>query len=412
MQMRSSEALKILGLKAGATEKEIKKAYRKLALKYHPDHNSAKNAESKFQEITTAYHYLLEADKDEDLEDYLSRVAADEIIRRERQKVRERVAKKQQKRKEAEERFRKSELYDVLLLLRYIFHGFILLFSFTAVITPFVLAIIIEPVVLFATIYFVIIGAFLLWYIYERRKTWFRLGKFNTTWKKLIAGFHMPAEKATKDSCCYTANLPANGKEYSIELVKILDIKVASFGALNHEAKYKRKGKKVVLPRSLKAQYWHRVSSYTRLISILVFSIFFPISSILWRIIAGIIAGGVISAIVLKIMGVRSKTSYLFTSALIIKGCIWIIALLSISYLGPGFDIHITEYIFLVLAGLLLILDMLYDLVFGLFSFYKRMQEPVLPQGKILSSLYKDGFQNYQEYPVYSVLYPLFRWLF
>ena len=410
--MRSSEAHKILGLKPRATEKEIKKAYRKLALKYHPDRNPAKNAESKFQEITTAYHYLLEADEDEGMEDYLSRVAADEIIRSERDKGRERLAKERRKKKEAEERFRKSELYDVLLLLRYILNGLILIFGFAALITPFVLAIVIEPAVLFATIYFVIIGAFLLWYIYGRRKTWFKLGKFNTTWQKMKTAFRMPAKKVSGDTCCYVAGLPANGKAYSIDLIKILDIKVASSGALNHSAKYKKRGKKVVLPRSQKAQYWHRVSSYIKLASILIFSIFFPVSSIVWRVIVGIISGGLLSSLILKIAGVRPKTAYLFTTTLIIKGLVWIGALLGISYFGPGFDIHITEYIILVLAGLFLLLDMLFDLVFGLFPFYSRMKAPVLPQRKVLRSLYKDGYQNYQEFPVYSVLYPLVRWLF
>ena len=90
----------------------------------------------------------------------------------------------------------------------------------------------------------------------------------------------------------------------------------------------------------------------------------------------------------------------------------WLLALLAISYTGPGFDIQISGYIYLVLAGLFLVLDMLFDLIFGFLPFYKRMQEPVLPQGKILRSLYKDGFQNFQEFPVYSVLYPMMRWLF
>jgi hypothetical protein len=410
--MRSSEAHKILGLKTSATKKEIKKAFRKLALKYHPDHNPAKNAESRFQDITTAYHYLLDADEDEGMEDYLSRVAADDIIRKERQKVRERVEKKRQKKKEAEERFRKSELYDVLLLLRYISNALVLVFSFAAVITPFVLAIVIEPVVLAATFFFVIIGTFLLWYIYERRHTWFKLGKFNTSWGKLKMSFRMPVGKVSGDTCCYLAKMPANGKACSIELIKILDIKVASFGALNHQASYKRKVKKVVLPRSLKAQYWHRVVTYIKLVSILGFAILFPVSSIIWRIISGIISGGLISFLVLKVVGVKSKTSYLFTSALIVKSLVWMGALLGISYLGPGFDIHLSEYIYLVLAGLFLILDMLFDLIFGLLPFYKKMQEPVLPQGKVLHSLYKDGFQNFQEFPVYSVFFPLMRWLF
>ena len=53
----------VLGVEKNAAEAEIKKAYRKLAAKYHPDVNHDADAEDKFKEINEAYEVLSDPDK-------------------------------------------------------------------------------------------------------------------------------------------------------------------------------------------------------------------------------------------------------------------------------------------------------------------------------------------------------------
>lgn len=61
--MEKRDYYEVLGLQKGATEAEIKKAYRQLAKKYHPDVNKAPDAEEKFKEINEAYEVLSDPQK-------------------------------------------------------------------------------------------------------------------------------------------------------------------------------------------------------------------------------------------------------------------------------------------------------------------------------------------------------------
>lgn len=56
--MTNSESYRILGIPYGAPKDEIEKAYKKLAMQWHPDRNKSPDAESKMKEINQAFQQL------------------------------------------------------------------------------------------------------------------------------------------------------------------------------------------------------------------------------------------------------------------------------------------------------------------------------------------------------------------
>src|SRR5258706_15553393 len=64
MATKKRDYYEVLGLNRDASEDEIRKVYRKLAMKHHPDRNpDSKDAEERFKEAKEAYEVLSEAEK-------------------------------------------------------------------------------------------------------------------------------------------------------------------------------------------------------------------------------------------------------------------------------------------------------------------------------------------------------------
>ena len=62
--MADKDFYEILGVQKNASDDEIKKSYRKLAMKYHPDRNKDdKESERKFKEVSAAYEILKDSEK-------------------------------------------------------------------------------------------------------------------------------------------------------------------------------------------------------------------------------------------------------------------------------------------------------------------------------------------------------------
>ena len=71
----------ILGLAKNATPIDIKKAYRKMAIKYHPDKNPGdKVAEEKFKEAAAAYEVLSDENKKARYDQYMLRLRMDKEV--------------------------------------------------------------------------------------------------------------------------------------------------------------------------------------------------------------------------------------------------------------------------------------------------------------------------------------------
>ena len=64
MTTKKRDYYEVLGVGRNATGEEVKRAYRKLAVKFHPDKNPEDpQAEDKFKELGEAYDVLMDADK-------------------------------------------------------------------------------------------------------------------------------------------------------------------------------------------------------------------------------------------------------------------------------------------------------------------------------------------------------------
>ena len=72
--LNNYQCYQVLGVKDGSSMKEVKAAYRKLVLKYHPDKNSTDQNGMKFKMISEAYQTLrTDYKKDSDVHEFKSR---------------------------------------------------------------------------------------------------------------------------------------------------------------------------------------------------------------------------------------------------------------------------------------------------------------------------------------------------
>jgi hypothetical protein len=392
---------KILGLNKDAGPDDIKRAYRQLAKKYHPDINKSPDAHDQFIMITEAYEILTNLD----LHEYYfhQETARDKgFMRAQYEKAREEAREsarryarmKYEKFIREQEAFKKSGWHDLILTLRYILR--IMVF-------PFIVFLVIMPLVSEEVsqhpsgyVMFWLLATILILFVVYNWKKYLEIDDYYyhlSDVRKLIGESGKEVEK----NCFYCPGQKAMAYSHKISLFRVKKIQLKSYGGLyERTAGVSRSIKTIAIPRSRKAFLLHSICSLIK-ITILLSSIFFiKIQSIAnLSIPAGIITGSVVSWGFLKAFNTHPKTSYLLSLGMIIKVVIWGICLF---FSGTY-------------ALILLFFDPLVEAILRQIS-GDRLFIPILKQHPSLDKLFRKRYQVYLELPVWSVINPFFRWIF
>jgi len=411
----------VLGITPNSTESEIRMAYRRLAKQYHPDVNKAKNAHEKFIEISEAYEFLIrngqqhvdafETVSTEDRSAYDYR--ASEEYNRFRQAAREKAEQHAKMRfdafKKQHEAFQKSGLNDLILLFTVISRIAIIPLFLFLLLLPVWTALNNEWTMIFLFLITWPFAGIIAWFIYDKRKQYFLPGRFYFTphrIKHIYAEIH-PTEKL----CYYSPSSKADSKPYRLDLLKLKDLKVKSEGFRQHNANYINENASILIPRSRKAFVIHSVDACIKVASILSCLVFLDISSLVWRVILGLVLGGLISTLTLLITRTKSNVSYLLSFGALFRVGIWmfIISLISDFSIEP-FNIITSDFIYFAVTAIIMFDCFLMQLVN--FAFGKHSSMPLIQQFHEVNKKFNDGYRVHNDVPVISVVYPLFKYIF
>ena len=404
---------KILGIETNADKEQIRKAFRILAKKYHPDINNAPGADKIFIEIMEAYDVLMnrpetqktftETEKSEPVFD---QVYWDEIRKRAEAQAR----MKYQKFVNQHEAFKTSGVYDVSLIFKIL--GRILLLPITLLLYSIPILLSFQEIkLLFLILLTWPFAIFISLYIYEKRKNYFKPGKFYYNFKRIKDHFLEINDKPDYN-CFYCKGEKANSKPYKIYLLKVKDVQLDNTGPLLHRAMYKRTHKTVKIPRSQKALINHSISSMIKVICFFILPFFIPFHSFVWKMALSILFGTVLSEAFLLIRKTRSRVGYMFNRMILFKVLLWLAVMVSLTNFNTGF-MNLTTYEFAVpLYFLLALFDSVFEQILkpSKSKSYKMLKSFV-PYYSVLDKYFDNKYQYYLDIPLWTVIYPLFKWM-
>jgi curved DNA-binding protein CbpA len=407
------EYFKILGLDKKASQEEIKKAYRFLAKKYHPDISLETDANKRFIQITEAYEILT----NQKILETLRIIAENEEERKRSYEYYKKLAKEEARKaakmkyerlRKEHEAFQQSGMYDFFLLIKYIGHFLTILITIFFLAFPVYIAV---TTGFFGLFFFWIAGIFLVLHVIGQRKTYLKLGPFFYTFNDLKNAF-IEEMGAGTDNCSYCKDHKADSYPYKMGLLKVHGDQLNLVGAVWHEARYHRTYKKLSVPRSKKAFRVHMAITMIKAFSIILALIFLPFESLLWRFTGGIIAGALLAALILILSQTHSKVSYLYTWNFIIRTGLWLLVLVMLCQWNEFPDIKPTEFLVVGVIFMLFFQDVFVDLITKIIFRKRNLNKPINKQPIEIQNLVNEGYQNYLEIPIWSTIFPLIKWVF
>ena len=409
---------RILGIPVGSDEDAIKRAYRQLALKIHPDVNDSPDAKQKFQELCEAYEVLISQhnkihsfDSNSNSEPGEDSVSWEEIIRQANTRARQRAQIRYEKLKAEQDLFEKSGWKDIIIIMKYF--GSITGFIGGLWLVGWPLYYILTKGLynVFALFFFLTTGIILLVHILKNPAKWFLHGKPDLHLYDLIDYFDFSKYEDVNTPCAYCKGHMGRGRPFRLTMLKVRGIQMKNEGVGQHYARYKRVYKDLIIPRSRKAFTIHFIITCIKIITLITGLLYIPFPSVIWRFIGAVLLAGLISGIISLTTRTRFKASFLLTPFMILKVVIWILVLLTQTYVYPGFILASTSVSFILVLLMVFFLDMILDLILRIFPFYNRFYFPLPRQLPGIDYLFRKGYQTYLDVPVWSTIYPFFRWL-
>lgn len=403
----------ILGLKRGASKEDIKGAYRLLAKKYHPDVSREENAQEVFIRIAEAYEILINRKIIDDLHAASpdvtdQRTTYEYYTQQAREKAKQASRMRYENLKREHEAFQKSGMYDIMLLLEYAFNYFLILLTLFMLLFPLYHTLSVG----FHGMYFLWVpGVFLVLYIRGKGRNFFIPGPFYYNIHDLRQVIRDESGKGAVP-CQYSRNRPADAYPYKLSLLKVHDIKLQFQGVLQHRASYKRTYQKLEVPRCKLAQHVHTGASLIKVLSILSAMVLLPFDSLMWRLIAGMIGGGILAALACLVTGIRSKVSYLLNRIVLARILAWVVLTVLFTDFTGFPNLSTSEYFLVVVMFMLFFQDLVIDPMVKLVTRKGKHILPLLPQPPLLKNWYLKGYQPYLEIPVWSTIFPIVKWLF